>query len=250
MSDEKRKVERVGFGSNVVDEEKRADAQRVGKKQSKMSGKTGPKAGMTYYKGMKITVEERNMLMKMDYMNLDCDLKTLAEKYGITYGTIRTISSKGKWKEEREAYKQRIIEYKEGKIAQIYAGAQVEVNIMYNNAWTMIMELVYRELLQENEKNSSLFRKDGKLDIYALDKLADVLTKAQAGQYQATGFVGKEVQARIDLQEKQYSLKEKLSGIMDDLGEDITVDNFMDALDTAIAQMKDVNVDALVENDK
>lgn len=202
--------------------------------------------GITTYKGVKISVQERNMMMKLDFLNGNMDLKAIAEKYGITYGTIRTISCKEKWKNQREEYNTKIAQLKEHKISQVFAQGQVEVNLMYNNAWQMIMELVYRELKLDKEA-SAIYKASGKLDVYALDKLADILTKAQSGQYQTNGFVSKEVQTRIDLQERQYTLKEKLSGILENSEGDIPVDNFMEALDTAIKQI--ANVDNLIEDD-
>lgn len=202
--------------------------------------------GMTHYKGIKISIAERNMMMKLDFLNGNMDLRAIADKYGLTYGTVRTISSKEKWKKEKDEYKAKIAQLREHKLTQVFAEGQVEINLMYNNAWQMIMELVFKELKEEKDK-SSLYKSTGKLDVYVLDKLADILTKAQNGQYQATGFVGKEVQAKIDLQERQYTLREKLSGILEDADGDIPVDNFMDALDQAIKQI--ANVDKLVEDD-
>lgn len=203
-------------------------------------------AGITYYKGVKVSIAERNMMMKLDYLNNNMDLKAIAEKYELTYGTVRTISSKEKWKAERDEYKKKIAQLREHKISQVFAEGQVEVNLMYNNAWQMIMEIVYRELKLDKDK-SAIYKSSGKLDVYALDKLADILTKAQSGQYQTNGFVGREVQAKIDLQERQYTLKEKLSGVLEDMDSDTPVDNFMEALDVAIKQI--ANVDNLVEDD-
>lgn len=229
----KRKIERT---TEEIEEKER--------KKKEISGDASP--GMTTYKGVKISVQERNMMMKLDFLNGNMDLQAIADKYGVTYGTIRTISSKEKWKAEREAYKDKVAKLREHKITQVFAEGQVEVNLMYNNAWQMIMELVYREL-KTDKADSAIYKSSGKLDVYALDKLADILTKAQSGQYTTNGFVGREVQAKIDMQERQYTLKEKLSGILEDADSDIPVDNFMDALDQAIKQI--ANVDALVEDD-
>ena len=52
--------------------------------------------------GVKMPVATRNKLIKTKYIYEDVSLQDLAKEFDISYQTIRCISSKGKWKDEKE----------------------------------------------------------------------------------------------------------------------------------------------------
>ena len=49
--------------------------------------------------GIKMTVTQRNKIIKNKYIYEDVSLQDLAKEFNISYQTIRSLSSKEKWKE-------------------------------------------------------------------------------------------------------------------------------------------------------
>ena len=97
---------------------------------------------------------------------------------------------------------------------------------MYNNAWQTLMWKV-QEMLGTKE---GLLDSKGNLSIYKLNQCADILQKAHQGQMLTSGFMSREVQAKIELQRKSVDMREVLAG----LGEDEVIqDNFLEALGIA-----------------
>lgn len=177
--------------------------------------------------GEVMTVEERNRRMKLEYVNGGKSLKDIAIDYGLTYNTVRVMSCEQKWKDYKLAFAQKVSKEAEEQLMEIYVNTKVDVNLMYNNAWQTLMQTVVKML---NTKEG-LLDKHGELSIYKLNALADVLTKAQAGQNLCTGFISKEAQIKLDMQREALDLKNILAGLGD---EEVIDDNFLQALnDTA-----------------
>ena len=176
--------------------------------------------------GEVMTVEERNRRMKLLYVNGGMELKDIGAQYGLTEGTVKQISHKERWKEYKDKFKQQIDLEIEGKLKDVYVNTGVDINIMYNNAWQTLMWKV-QEMLGTKE---GLLDSKGNLSIYKLNQCADILQKAHQGQMLTSGFMSREVQAKIELQRKSVDMREILAG----LGEDEVIqDNFLEALGIA-----------------
>lgn len=188
-----------------------------------MAGKKDDRDSICSINGEVMTIEERNRRMKLEYVNGGKSLKDIARDYGLTYNTVRVMSCNEKWKDYKLAFAQKIADEAEQKLTDIYVNTQVDINLMYNNAWQEIMYLVIHTL---NTKDG-LLNKQGQLDVYRLNQLADVLTKAQAGQGLCTGFMDKKTKITLDMQREALDTKMLLAG----MGEtDVIEDNFLDAL--------------------
>ena len=176
--------------------------------------------------GEVMTVEERNRRMKLLYVNGGMELKDIGAQYGLTEGTVKQIAHKERWKEYKDKFKQQIDLEIEGKLKDVYVNTGVDINIMYNNAWQTLMWKV-QEMLGTKE---GLLDSKGNLSIYKLNQCADILQKAHQGQMLTSGFMSREVQAKIELQRKSVDMREVLAG----LGEDEVIqDNFLEALGIA-----------------
>lgn len=176
--------------------------------------------------GEVMTVEERNRRMKLLYVNGGMELKDIGAQYGLTEGTVKQISHKEHWKDYKEKFKQQIDLEIEGKLKDVYVNTGVDINIMYNNAWQTLMWKV-QEMIDTKE---GLLDSRGNISIYKLNQCADILQKAHQGQMLTSGFMSREVQAKIELQRKSVDMREVLAG----LGEDEVIqDNFLEALGIA-----------------
>ena len=176
--------------------------------------------------GEVMTVEERNRRMKLLYVNGGMELKDIGAQYGLTEGTVKQISHKERWKEYKDKFKQQIDLEIEGKLKDVYVNTGVDINIMYNNAWQTLMWKV-QEMIDTKE---GLLDSRGNISIYKLNQCADILQKAHQGQMLTSGFMSREVQAKIELQRKSVDMREVLAG----LGEDEVIqDNFLEALGIA-----------------
>ena len=72
--------------------------------------------------------------------------------------------------------------------------------------------------------------KFGRIDVYKLDKIADILTKSQTGQNLCNGFISATDKAKIDIQREQMDLKKMILGMSDDT---VIEDNFLECLNQA-----------------
>ena len=198
---------------------------------------SGKRDSVVVINGEVMTIEERNRRMKLEYVNGGKSLKDIAKDYGLTYNTVRVMSCEQKWKEYKIQFAQKVSKEAEEQLMEIYVNTKVDVNLMYNNAWQTLMQTVVKML---NTKEG-LLDKQGELSIYKLNALADVLTKAQAGQNLCTGFISKEAQIKLDMQREALDLKNILAGLGD---EEVIDDNFLQALnDTARKVFGDNNGD-------
>jgi hypothetical protein len=62
-------------------------------------------------KGEKIDISEKEWgKIKTEYITTEISYRKLADKYGMTYTRLQTKAREGKWKEEREAYREKLVE--------------------------------------------------------------------------------------------------------------------------------------------
>ena len=191
----------------------------------RLAKKKGPDSLCTV-KGMVMTLEERNRLMKLEYINNGKSLKDIADEYGLSHQTLKGLSSKERWSEQRESQRVRFEQDVENKLRDALLNTTVEVNVLYNNAWQMVMFKAKKALAT----GEGITDKFGRIDVYKLDKIADILTKSQTGQNLCNGFISATDKAKIDIQREQMDLKKMILGMSDDT---VIEDNFLECLNQA-----------------
>lgn len=105
-----------------------------------MAKKKGPDSLCTV-KGMVMTLEERNRLMKLEYINNGKSLKDIADEYGLSHQTLKGLSSKEKWSEQRESQRVRFEQDVEDRLrdalgvieifAKAYIGTQLSDAVVF-----------------------------------------------------------------------------------------------------------------------
>ena len=178
--------------------------------------------------GQRMSVSNRNMLMKLDYIAGGYSFCDIAEKYGVSYATVASVSKKGKWKDERKKQEQRWKTKAEEKLMDVYVGCEVEITLIHNNTWQKIINIV-NEIL-DNPRKYLFNQNTQQFKILALDQLADIMSKAQAGQNLTTGFVSKLEKLKLELQQENLALRKRIAGEEEDNDFE---DNFMDAINSA-----------------
>lgn len=176
--------------------------------------------------GSRMTVGERNLMMKLDYINGGGTIADVAHKYGMNVDSVYNLSRTQKWQQQKKDMEKQIEQSAKEQYMEVYAKCGVDINLMYNNTWQKIINLCNKAL---NEPDKYLTSSEGKIRYGALQVLAEVVDKAQKGQQFTTGFIGREASAKLELQREMVMLRKKLAGEDDD--EDIVQDNFMEALE-------------------
>lgn len=176
--------------------------------------------------GKRMTMPERDMLMKLEYLNGGLTIAGVAEKFGVSENLAYEISRKNKWQQEKKDMQKRVEAAAKQEFVEVYAKCGVEINLMYNNTWQKMINLCNEAL---NDPEKYLTNKDGIIRYGALQVLADIIEKAQRGQQFTTGFIGREASAKLDLQREMVLLRKKLAGEEDE--QDVVEDNFMEALE-------------------
>ena len=110
----------------------------------------------------------------------------------------------------------------------VYVGCEVEITLIHNNTWQKIINIV-NEIL-DNPRKYLFNQNTQQFKILALDQLADIMSKAQAGQNLTTGFVSKLEKLKLELQQENLALRKRIAGEEEDNDFE---DNFMDAINTA-----------------
>lgn len=180
---------------------------------------------MCLVKGQRMTVPERNLMMKLDYINSGLTIAAVAEKYDMASDTVYCISRAEKWREQKNDLTKQIEAASKEAFIEVYAKGGVEINLLYNNTWQKIIALCNEAL---NNPDKYLKREDGSVKWGALQVLSEIVERAQKGQQFTTGFVGREVSAKIEFQREAILLKRKQMG--EDTDAEPTQDNFMEAL--------------------
>lgn len=199
---------------------------------SKLNKKERESNKVVIVQGKRMTVPERNMLMKLDYLNGGLTLASVAEKYEVSENTIYELSRKEKWAKQRKDITERIARAAEERFVEVYASCGVDINLMYNNTWQKVINLCNQAL---NEPEKYLMNQEGNLRYGAIQVLADVIERAQKGQQFTTGFIGREASTKLELQREMVILRKKLAG--DDDEQQIVQDNFMEALEGINAEL-------------
>lgn len=176
--------------------------------------------------GKRMSIPERDMLMKLDYINGGLTVTAIGEKYGLTDATVYEVSRRDKWVQQRKDVKKRIEAEAESEFVEVYAKCGVEINLMYNNTWQKMINLCNEAL---NDPEKYLTNKEGIIRYGALQVLADIIEKAQRGQQFTTGFIGREASVKLELQREMVVLRKKLAGEEDEA--EVIEDNFMQALE-------------------
>lgn len=194
--------------------------------KSKLNKRERESNKVVIVQGKRMTAPERNMLMKLDYINGGLTLSALADKYGMSENSVYEISRREKWVKQKKDMTERINAAAEQQFVEVYASCGVEINLMYNNTWQKLINLCNQAL---NEPQKYLMNKDGSIRYGAIQVLADIIDKAQKGQQFTTGFIGREASAKLEMQREMVILRKKLAG--DDDEQQLVQDNFMEALE-------------------
>jgi hypothetical protein len=186
--------------------------------------------------GIKMSVAQRNKIIKNKYIYEDVSLQDLAKEFNISYQTIRCLSSKEKWKDEKDKIIAALKDDIDKQTYDVYLEAGVDINMQYHALWQGLYNKAVHML---NTGEGLMNGKTGKLDVYRLNQLADVISKAQQGQQFTSGLLSKEVQMELDIKTQKleidkgkYELQRKLLGEDDNLTVDTT--GLMKALGMAV----------------
>ena len=186
--------------------------------------------------GIKMSVAQRNKIIKNKYIYEDVSLQDLAKEFNISYQTIRCLSSKEKWKDEKDKIVAALKDDIDKQTYDVYLEAGVDINMQYHALWQGLYNKAVHML---NTGEGLMNGKTGKLDVYRLNQLADVISKAQQGQQFTSGLLSKEVQMELDIKTQKleidkgkYELQRKLLGEDDNLTVDTT--GLMKALGMAV----------------
>lgn len=175
--------------------------------------------------GKRMTIPERDLLMKLEYINGGLTIAGVAEKFGVKVDSVYEVSRRDKWQQQKKDITKRVEEAAKQEYVEVYAKCGVEINLMYNNIWQKVINLCNEAL---NDPERYLTNKEGVLRYGAIQVLADVIERAQKGQQFTTGFIGREASAKLELKREMVLLRKKLAGEDDD--EEVVQDNFMEAL--------------------
>lgn len=170
--------------------------------------------------GVKMSVTQRNKIMKNKYIYEDISLQDLAKEFNMSYQTVRCLSSKEKWKDEKEKIIAQLKEDIDKQTYDVYLAAGVDINMQYHALWQQL----YAKATHMLETEEGLVNvKTGKLDVYRLNQLADVIAKAQQGQQFTSGLLSKEIQVdveikkeRLELDRDKFELQKQLLGVNDE----------------------------------
>ena len=186
--------------------------------------------------GIKMSVAQRNKIIKNKYIYEDVSLQDLAKEFNISYQTIRCLSSKEKWKDEKDKIVAALKDDIDKQTYDVYLEAGVDINMQYHALWQGLYNKAVHML---NTGEGLMNGKTGKLDVYRLNQLADVISKAQQGEQFTSGLLSKEVQMELDIKTQKleidkgkYELQRKLLGEDDNLTVDTT--GLMKALGMAV----------------
>ena len=192
---------------------------------AKLSKKEKKSNKVCIVNGKRMTIPERDLLMKLEYINGGLTIAGVAEKFGVKVDSVYEVSRRDKWQQQKKDITKRVEEAAKQEYVEVYAKCGVEINLMYNNIWQKVINLCNEAL---NDPERYLTNKEGVLRYGAIQVLADVIERAQKGQQFTTGFIGREASAKLELKREMVLLRKKLAGEDDD--EEVVHDNFMEAL--------------------
>ncbi len=183
------------------------------------------------FEGKMITVEDRNELMKRDFI-MGMNLKDISLKYGLTYNTVRVMSCNNNWKDAK-AEAEKTVKQKTEDIINDYVGDKAEIQIELYLKWKKYGELA-DEIMQTKQ---GLLDKDGQLSVYKVNQLGEILDKYHTHIADLVGLLGPAELEKLKQAERQIAMKEQMLGLG---AEDVIEDNFLAALNAvAIRQFGD-----------
>lgn len=194
---------------------------------------------MAYVKinGVRMTTEQRNVKMRLEYVTMGASVEDLAENYHLSVPQVEQLRRKDKWASAKKKFTSESEEMINDSMMQVYAGFKAQFNIQYNDAWQRLMDIVNMCL---NEPLKYLFYKNGMPKIAVLDALASIIERAQKGQGDANGVMLHEVAVKLEMQrEKLIILQNREVNTNNETSEQeqdaITKarDNFINALNQA-----------------
>ena len=201
---------------------------KAGKKKVKVKSRVELDEAIEFdYKGIKLTKQERNERMKLEFIR-GMTVGEIAQRYGVSKQTVELLRSKHRWVEQKKQFDDEKSLVTNDTLTQMYAGFKVSVNIKYHAAWEKLMNII--EMALDNP-DKYLMNKDGSLRWGALDVLASIIDRAQAGQERANGLIPAEVRYRLEIEREKITLLRANLGEGD--GVDEVKDNFVEALDEA-----------------
>ena len=179
------------------------------------------------FNGMRMTITQRNILMKSDYIHGGMSAKDLADKYEVKPATVSNLITNGKWVQARKNFLIETQRRADEAVMTAYAGMQVEVTTMYNDAWTKVMTMI--QMMLDNPRQY-LMTTNGEVRVGRLQQISEIIEKAQQGQERCVGFVDKQAQISINVNQQRLEIYKKQVGEDDD---DVVEDNFIEALEAA-----------------
>lgn len=201
---------------------------KAGKKKVKVKSRVELDEAIEFdYKGIKLTKQERNERMKLEFIR-GMTVGEIAQRYGVSKQTVELLRSKNKWVEQKKQFDDEKALVTNDTLTQMYAGFKVSVNIKYHAAWEKLMNII--EMALDNP-DKYLMNKDGSLRWGALDVLSSIIDRAQLGQERANGLIPAEVRYRLEIEREKITLLRAKLGEGD--GVDEVKDNFVEALDEA-----------------
>ncbi|WAM35597.1 hypothetical protein [Caldicellulosiruptor acetigenus] len=131
-------------------------------------------------------------------------LKEFAEAKNISYGLLRN-KAKGWTQEKRQVERTKsklIVE----KTLQKQIEKASDYNTLHVEFWDRLLELVWEAL----NDDKTIKTKEGKINIYALEKLSNVVEKVQKGQRLALGLDDKKDEHSEELLQRMWEIVQAL----------------------------------------
>ena len=133
---------------------------KEGKKKVKIKSRVEVDEAIEYdYKGIKLSKQERNERMKLEFIR-GMTVGEIAQRYGVSKQTVELLRSKNKWVEQKKQFDDEKSLVTNDTLTQMYAGFKVSVNIKYHAAWEKLMNII--EMALDNP-DKYLINKDGSL---------------------------------------------------------------------------------------
>lgn len=121
--------------------------------------------------------------LKNDFMsNNYANLKDFATATGINYGTVRNHC--GGWMEEKVNYRDRVIDLAVSDTLERDVMTVADRNLYHVEMWDKVLDTVGKSF----NSDYTLFTMDGTVRVATLERLANVIDKAQRGQRLALGM--------------------------------------------------------------
>ena len=100
--------------------------------------------------------------IRREYVSTDISTRSLAEKHGVPYGTLRCRAEKGKWTEERAEHQRKVSAKSAQKSVEKISDAESEIAAIRSRVHLKLMQEVERQtnaLMQSDECNSYELRR-------------------------------------------------------------------------------------------